>query len=72
MSELRPFWERNKWLIRPAAIALLIVSPIAFPMMAIVANWGMLSRDVRDLYMECVRVVKKVPKANQATQERQP
>lgn len=66
MSELRPFWERHPWLIRPAAIALLIVSPIVFPMMAIVANWGMLSRYVRDLHMECVRAVKKVPEASSA------
>lgn len=59
MSELRPFWECHPWLIRPAAIALLIVSPIAFPLMAIVANWGRLSDDILASYRECWNAAKR-------------
>lgn len=59
MSTLRPFWERNTWLIRPAAIALLIVSPIAFPIMAIVTNWDAIMGDLRDWYRECLNLAKK-------------
>lgn len=59
MSTLRPFWERNKWLIRPAAIALLIVSPIVFPIMGIVANWDQIMGDLRDWYRECLNLAKK-------------
>lgn len=53
-TELKPFWQRHKWLVRPAALAVVIFSPIVIPVLLVIEHWD----DVVGVYQECWRAMR--------------
>ena len=55
-EELRPFWRRHPYLIRPAALVCLVLSPLILPVMLVIEHWD---GDVADYFDECLRALRK-------------
>lgn len=45
---LTPWLQKHTWAVRPYAFLWLVISPIAFPVMAVMECWG----DITDAYVE--------------------
>lgn len=55
-EELKPFWSRHPYLVKPAAFFLLVLSPIVLPVLLVIEHWD---GDVADYFNECIRALKK-------------